>query len=40
MIDFGLFGVFGDRQTIKQTDIGDCRATFTTENQSKGIHNI
>ena len=36
MIDFKLFGGFGDGrtdgQTNEQTDIGDCRVAFKTEN--------
>ena len=32
--DFKLKG-FEDRQTDRQTDIGDCRVTFATERASK-----
>ena len=33
IINFKLFGGFGDRQTDKLTDISGCRVAFATEKQ-------
>ena len=36
MIDFQLFGGFGDGRTDRRTDIGGCRVAFATENSIIG----